>query len=323
MEACSSEQSVWAQRKGWRELELTFQVKKEKQTNKKKIPLASLPTLSRAIGYYMGLLMVLQAPFAAWTFRLCYGQSGSKGQWLLRPIALGSPGERSAQCCTDRLCPCSWESNATQDSQQCQTATSGHEMSSWSLLDSTSVGPCQDMALAQRRMDWHKVAVLSGNCHSFSSGIFQRQGGCRCLAGHSHGMATAWPGPYAHVCPLVQPKASWQGWWLAHKNDKSSLGCNCAPGLRLQGPDQRGRDWGTAQDGEAAFAFQNCLFLSRDLDIRNMSVTLMGANKSCRAKHPWLGPHTRGLCPSMPKHSCGRGLSVGSGQERVKALWDN
>lgn len=35
MEACSSEQSVWAQKKGWGELKLTFQVKKEKQTNKK------------------------------------------------------------------------------------------------------------------------------------------------------------------------------------------------------------------------------------------------------------------------------------------------
>jgi len=35
------------------ELELTFQVKKEKQINNKKIPLASLPILHRAICYQM------------------------------------------------------------------------------------------------------------------------------------------------------------------------------------------------------------------------------------------------------------------------------
>lgn len=34
MEACGSEQSVWAPRRGWGEPELTFQVNKEKQTDK-------------------------------------------------------------------------------------------------------------------------------------------------------------------------------------------------------------------------------------------------------------------------------------------------
>lgn len=35
--------------------------------------------------------MVFQAPFVVYTSSLCYGQSGSKGQWLPRLAALGSP----------------------------------------------------------------------------------------------------------------------------------------------------------------------------------------------------------------------------------------
>lgn len=127
MEACSSEQSVWAQRKGWGELELTFQVKKEKQTNKKFLwPLFPYCTEQSAIRWdccwYSRLLLLSGHPACAMEIQ------DPKGNGCFAPSPLAHTWECCAQCCTGRLCSCSYESNATKkDSQHCQTATSGHE----------------------------------------------------------------------------------------------------------------------------------------------------------------------------------------------------
>lgn len=127
MEACSSEQSVWAQRKGWEELELTFQVKKEKQTNKKFLWPLFLPRTERSAircdcCWESRLLFYLDVQSMLWTSRIQREAVASPScPWLL----CGSAGHS----CTDGLCCCSCEHGATEeDSHRCQTATSGHKM---------------------------------------------------------------------------------------------------------------------------------------------------------------------------------------------------
>lgn len=92
------------------ELELTFQVKKEKQINKKKI--------SSGLSSYLAQSNLLSDVTAggipgsvfAWTLSLCYGNLRFRGEQLLPVVP-----RAELQGCTDGLCCCSCECKATKE----------------------------------------------------------------------------------------------------------------------------------------------------------------------------------------------------------------
>lgn len=226
MEACSSEQSVWAQRKGWEELELTFQVKKEKQTNKKFLWPLFIPHTERSAVrcdccWDSRLLFRLDIQSVLWTSRIQREAVASPScPWLLR----GSAGHS----CTDGLCCCSCECGATEeDSQWCQTATSGHKMISWSL--STAAGLCHDVALVQGRSDtrWQYPQKIALTSPLGSPRVRLAANGCHLATTMARPyMATTRPAtmPTCPSCCTSALQGSCKGWSLSPESDGPSLG---------------------------------------------------------------------------------------------------
>lgn len=226
MEACSSEQSVWAQRKGWENWNWPFRLKRKNKSTKKFLWPLFLSCIEQSAircdcWWYSRLIFCLDAQSVLWKSEIQRGTAASHC----------APGwcAGTVQGCTDRLCCCSCECKATKegswDVRQLPQAQSD-------LLSSDNVvSPCQDVASSQSKMDWHKVAVLSENCLSFSFRISPNQDSHWWLSlrhltmtwpWHSHNASSH----YAHRscwCTCAR-SASWKGCWLSPWHEGPSQG---------------------------------------------------------------------------------------------------
>lgn len=258
--------------------------------------------LHSAISYWIGLLMVFQALFAVWTYSLCSA---------LSPLCWGTEGVLWTVLHSALLLQLSWKRCQWRKSPQCPTATSGHGVISWFLTGSTCAGLCPDVTLPQRRMDRHKVAVLSGNHRRFSFGIFQ-----------SRGAAGAWYLGMARPLGPCVPSVHWSATRPAGK----AGGCqdkmpNLPQDVMLSGFTAAGRPAETPPVGQGdccRMGKQPVLLWTVSSSpeaswwwIFVPSVTLKDTNKSCRGKHLWYGPCTQAPGPRA-EHSPHHETHVGS-----------
>lgn len=204
MEACSSEQSVWAQRKGSGELELTFQVKKEKPT-KNSSGLSSHTAQSNQLldgtaDGIPGSFCCLHIQPVLWTFRIQREMVASPCRtWLMRGSVVPSAAQAGSAPAAMTATPL----KRTVSSVKQLPRAMKRSLDLWwtahlPVCARTWITTVQD-ELTQGGSALRKLPQLLLWDLPEPEWLL----GLATLAWHSHAMATAWPGPYAHVSPLV------------------------------------------------------------------------------------------------------------------------